>query len=215
MPFSLRRPLLKSRRAEELLHQPRLDSVGHGSPYLRRSSDYVPGLVLHIHFAEFKRAEFHRSHSRRSLAPYKGTRAFGCTGNGDYVRCDGILSVFIRYFLCAKEDSLVLCNDAAITWSRFILSSRLRASGPAAKSLAEPYLNRRDRSSKNRITVVSAQTRGAPKALRLRRLGPQGRLFPLSISDMMSHLPSASLRSVSVNFPVSGSPLCRVKPPIM
>ena len=38
------------------------------------------------------------------------------------------------------------------------------------------------------------------------RLGTQRRVFPLSMSDTMSHRPSAPRRRVSVNLPMSGSP---------
>ena len=138
MQFNVRRSLLTSPRAEELLHQSRLDSVGHSSPDLRRGSEHVPRLVLSSDLAEFKRREFHRSHSRKSLTAAQGPGALRCTGNGDYVRRDGILPVFIRHFIRLKEDILVLCNGAANTWSRCILPSRLCASRPPSSRFAEP-----------------------------------------------------------------------------
>ena len=40
-------------------------------------------------------------------------------------------------------------------------------------------------------------------------------LFELSMSDMISHRPPSPFRSVSVNFPISGSPSFRANPPMM
>ena len=41
------------------------------------------------------------------------------------------------------------------------------------------------------------------------------RRFPLSMSDTIIQRPSAAFLNVSVNFPTSGSPSCREKPPMM
>lgn len=45
--------------------------------------------------------------------------------------------------------------------------------------------------------------------------GRYGRELPLSMSDMINQRPSPPLRSVSVNLPMSGSPFCLAKPPMM
>lgn len=118
-----------------------MDSVAHGSPCLRRLGEPLHHIVLDNDRVESERGEFNRSHSRKSFAAAQGARAFRRRGNGDYVRCDGILPVFVRYFISSKEDVLVLRNGAPDTWSRCILPSRLCANGPANKIFIEHQLN--------------------------------------------------------------------------